>query len=57
MTKKHFIVIADIIRNAKIESKNADMGWIAEIGSRLGDYFATENERFDEDEFNKACNV
>ena len=50
MTRKHFEGIAAVIANSSLDPVDQ-----AHIAMRLGDYFATENPRFDRSRFVDAA--
>lgn len=62
MTRKHFIAIANIVRDLIIDAPAAgfDEGHTAgveELARNMADYFVTENPNFDRARFLKACGL
>ena len=54
MTKKHFEAIARIINDVRDENFRGEAA-TEEIANRLGEFFKSENPRFDLDRFLTAC--
>lgn len=53
MTKKNYVAIARIFKEAKKKAKNPDeIEWIQEL---LADYFRQDNPRFNKQTFDNAC--
>ena len=57
MTKKHYIAIAEIIRNEANQWKETSLParTVSDIAYKLADYFATDNPRFNRERFIEAC--
>ncbi len=52
MTRKHFILIASILR---AYHKSVEMGWSYDINEAFADLCESENAQFDRQKFLKAC--
>lgn len=50
MTRKHYIAIAQILREADLAQSDRE-----ELAERLADYFATDNDAFDRKRFMEAA--
>tara|TARA_Y100000114_G_C11468980_1_gene189939 strand:- start:22 stop:300 length:279 start_codon:yes stop_codon:yes gene_type:complete len=55
MTKKHFIKIAEIIRDNKAINFSNPLSQKISLIDNLGNYFKTINNNFDKDKFSSAC--
>jgi hypothetical protein len=54
-SKKDYIVIADIVSDARAKHKLSGAARLIEVTARLADYFASENPNFDRNKFMLAC--
>ena len=52
MTRKHFILIANILKNYH---KSVRMGWTYDINEAFADLCESENPQFDREKFLSAC--
>ena len=55
MTKKHFIKIAEIIKDNKAVNFSNPLSQKLSLIDNLGNYFQTINSNFDKDKFSSAC--
>jgi hypothetical protein len=53
MTRKDYVVVAEILNGNRLFIHPATF---AELVNEFGDYFASDNERFDYARFENACN-
>jgi len=54
MTKKHFIAVAEILRDTRPDESESYEFWF-DIVLRMADYFQNENKLFNRKQFIDAC--